>query len=357
MPSLVELLRDEEPELWAMPTLLRGDIREAAQLMSQQEARFLVDTYYSVQHFRIKSGNQRFAMGENHEPNRAIDWLQQRFHQLEQQIQRPLEAYNQAKPLGVWIRAQVGLGPVLTAGLLAYLDHSPPPPTVGRWYRFAGVESSVEWLGTAKAQALVTEARAHGYQTPEEALAYCAGATNRRPELLRAWALQEDEEHEPQLTFAKLTAALARRPWHGKLKTLLWKIAQSFVKCSNRPDCLYGKLYKQRKAYEQARNEQGLYADQAAQALKEKAIGKSTEAYKHYSTGHLPPAHIQARAERWAVKIFLGHVHLCAYVLAYGTMPQKPFALERLGHTTYIWPMHTDLIPGLTEMLTQTYAR
>ncbi len=37
-------------------------------------------------------------------------------------------------------------------------------------------------------------------------------------------------------------------------------------------------------------------------------IGKSTEAYGHYSTGHLPPAPIDARARRWTVKLFLAHI-------------------------------------------------
>jgi hypothetical protein len=122
------------------------------------------------------------------------------------------------------------------------------------------------------------------------------------------------------------------------------------VKCSGHDDCLYGQLYKQRKAYEQSRNEQGLYAEQAARMLVDKRIGEDTEAYKHYVQGRLPPGHIHARSKRWAAKLFLSHWHEAATVARYGRLPVKPFAIERLGHHTWYRPMHMELIPGWAEL-------
>lgn len=37
---------------------LRGDIRKAADTMSEDEARFLVDAYYTLQRNRIRDNNQ-----------------------------------------------------------------------------------------------------------------------------------------------------------------------------------------------------------------------------------------------------------------------------------------------------------
>jgi hypothetical protein len=135
--------------------------------------------------------------------------------------------------------------------------------------------------------------------------------------------------------------------------------------------------------YEQARNAQGLYAEQAARLLGEKRLGLETFALLWYSaslpvsaieayyaapsarresvvramagaagTGvpMLPPGHVQERSKRWAAKIFLTHWHECAWVVRHGRLPVKPFALERLGHQHWIAPMHMELIPGWAEL-------
>lgn len=109
-----------------------------------------------------------------------------------------------------------------------------------------------------------------------------------------------------------------------------WKISQSFVKVSNNPNDIYGKIYQQRKAYETLKNDNFEYKEQALECAKK--VGKTTEAYKYYSIGKLPPAHIQARAERKAVQIFLSHLHKVMYMNEYGKEPPKPFAIDILKH-------------------------
>ena len=58
-----------------------------------------------------------------------------------------------------------------------------------------------------------------------------------------------------------------------------------------------------------ARNDHGDYAERAALILTQKKFDKKTDAYKAYSSGNLPPAHIHAMARRYAVKLFLSHLH------------------------------------------------
>jgi hypothetical protein len=124
-----------------------------------------------------------------------------------------------------------------------------------------------------------------------------------------------------------------KRPYNATLKTLTtFKLGESFVKVQNNDKDVYGKLYFQRKKEERQKNEDGAFKEQAEKELTTKNIDKKTDAYKWYIQGKLPPAHIHARARRYAVKIFLSHYHETAYRMHYGTAPPAPFAIAILGH-------------------------
>lgn len=120
---------------------------------------------------------------------------------------------------------------------------------------------------------------------------------------------------------------------------LCWKIGESFVKTSGRESDVYGKLYLTRKAAEQAKNEAGAFAEQAAAVLVAKRFKGETGAKAAYESGILPPGHIHARAKRWAVKLFLAHWHAVAYRYHYGTDAPKPYVLTPAGgHAHEITP-------------------
>ncbi len=112
-------------------------------------------------------------------------------------------------------------------------------------------------------------------------------------------------------------------------------IGESFVKVSNKDNDVYGKIYKARKEYEQRKNEAGDYADQAVASLAAKKFGVDTEARKHYEAGRLPPARIQLRAERVAVKLFLAHLHHVMYEIEFGEPPPKPYILSECAHLAH----------------------
>ena len=106
------------------------------------------------------------------------------------------------------------------------------------------------------------------------------------------------------------------------------------MKFSGRDDCYYGHIYRERKNFEIARNERGDNKELAEQ-LKEK-VGKNTEAYKHFSNGLLPPGQIDARARRYAVKLFLSHLHGAWYETHFGTKPPLPYPIAHMGHAHFI---------------------
>jgi len=131
------------------------------------------------------------------------------------------------------------------------------------------------------------------------------------------------------------------------LKTLCaFKLGESFVKVQNRESDVYGKVFAERKAGEIEANERGDFKEVAEAKLKKFKIGKGTDAYKHYSEGRLPPAHIHARARRVAVKLFLAHLQQVWWFIRFEEPPPKPFAIEHLGHGHLIDPPNLHLVPG-----------
>lgn len=318
-------------------TRLTTDLRNAAEVLSRHEARFLVDAYYIIQEDRKRSDNQIRALNESGEPHALLAWFADQNRLLEQQLKGALDRYSSQDPVGRWSKTIMGIGPVIAAGLLAHIDIT-KAPTAGHVWAFAGLVPTQRWLGSERAEALVRD-RLNGRQPTEEDVIALGEELNRRWDTIYRDATTDLKTGKAKpLTASNLAKALAKRPWNGQLKTLCWKIGESFVKVSGNSESLYGKLYVERKTQEQERNERYEFADQAKQILSEKRIGKSTDAYAYYSVGKLPPAHIHARAKRYAVKILLAHWHHVAYWYHYGTEPPKPYVIEHLGHAHEIRP-------------------
>lgn len=247
---------------------LSRDLRAAGATLSDKEARFLVDSYYQMQEDRIRDDGQIRSMGD--EPHAVLAYLGAQHSTLETQIKGALDRYSAAQPIGQWARAQKGIGPVISAGLIANIDiHK--AQTVSQIWRFAGLDPTVKW---EKGQ---------------------------------------------------------KRPWNPSLKTLCWKIGESFVKVSGHEDAFYGQLYAKTKARMVEENEAGAYADAAAAALVAKKWKADTDARKHYEAGRLPPAHVHARAKRWVVKMFLSHLHLRWRELE-GLPVREPYPIAHQGH-------------------------
>lgn len=150
--------------------------------------------------------------------------------------------------------------------------------------------------------------------------------------------LKKKEENKKPATKGDLVKYLAKPPFNTSLKVVCYLLGESFCKVSGKEKSLYGRLYKERKAYETAKNMRGEYADQAVNALISKNWDKSTPTYKAYSEGRLSAAHIDQRAKRFAVKVFLVHLFEIMYINEYHQAPPVYFTLEHMGHHDYIEP-------------------
>lgn len=328
--TVLELDEDDVPVIGR----LTSDLRAAARTMGVREARYLVDRYYQSQDDRKRSANQTRATTEAGEPCAAIEWLAKQNMTLESRIRSMLDVYSDAQPLGAWAKSIVGIGPVIAAGLLAHIDLA-KCPTAGHIWSFAGLDPRVTWKGSEDAGKILAEALGDKPKVVDEStIAVACRVFRRNADTLRRYAADEDGK----MTWNSLCKAVARKPWNAQLKVLCWKIGESFVKVQNRHGSYYGRLYAQYRSEEDARNASGDYAAQAAQKLERFNIGKTTDAYGHYSSGKLPPAHIYARSKRRVAKLFLSHYWQVGYEMLHKRPAPRPWAIEHGGHTHYIPP-------------------
>lgn len=335
--------------------LLTKDLKNSSRTLLDHEARFLVDNYYTMQDNRIRASAQVREMNKSEEPNLVLDWLEQQNRSLENQIKCALEKYAKSKPIGEWMLSICGIGPVITAGLLAHIDIK-KCPSACNIFSYAGYNPyqgyyEVNYMNTGDLPKIFP--RTSFYMRKNENNTFSGWFVNVNNEIELKQISAEEIDHvklpEPGTTitdqklidliisiFGRLIPKRwekgSKRPFNATLKTLFWKIGESFIKHSSKPSDCYGKYYHMRKEQEIAYNAMGRFADISKKKLVDNKIGKTTDAYKSYIEGKLPPAHIHARARRYAVKLFISHMHAVWFQYEFGVAPARPFVLTLSGH-------------------------
>lgn len=307
--------KTEHPSLQPVIKLNRDLItaltREIPGGVTTNEARFLVDQYYTIQKARIGNSNRCKGLdrdasneGNDPEPHEALDRFAADFAIHEDNIKKVLGWWVESHPMAWFFENTLGVGPVLAAGLLAHIDIE-RCQTEGQIWAFAGLDPTKTWGKGEK------------------------------------------------------------RPHNAALKTICWKIGDSFVKLSGRADSFYSNVYLDRKSYEWNKNMSGELSGQANASMERKKYGKVTDQYAWYTgkcdpekvrtqleqgksptasacSGEngiqmLSPAHIDNRARRYAVKLFLSHLFEC-WRIELGLPYQRPYVIEHGGHAHYIAP-------------------
>ena len=235
-----------------------------------------------------------------------------------------------------WAVSQVGIGPVLAAGWIANIDvHK--AKTAGAVLKYIGHDPNEQWITKEdKLKEIITETlniqdqRVIDLTTVE----LICQRFNRSVSLTKGFLERKGYKDFNKISMEDMVKSLKICPYNQEMKTLAWKTWQSFNKVRNNQNAVYGHLFAKRQAYEQLKNDNFEYKDQADIGMKR--VSKSTEAYKHYKEGKLPPGHILSRSGRFAVKIWVSHLHAIMWWNEFGTMPIRPFAMNILGHKDYI---------------------
>jgi hypothetical protein len=239
--------------------------------LKSHEIAEMVELYYDVQGLRIAHANK----DRTEPPSELAQWLDFWDHVGETVIQGALKRWlesSESPPEAKWAFDQIGIGPVLASGLSAHIDVAKANSVSSIW-KFAGL--------------------APGF--------------------------------DRKVKGTKL-------PYNARLKTLCWKLGESFVKVSGKEGATYGHLYSEFKAEEIRRNEAGAYKQAAARELTAKKFKvEDSVTKKRLLAGMLSDAHLHARAKRRAVKIFLSHYYVQGRQ-GRGLPVRDPYPIGILGH-------------------------
>jgi hypothetical protein len=322
----------EEPAGFEHVKMLRADLRAAVDLLAARgregydEVRFVVQQYYNVQENRIRAQLRAKRLQTAGKPNQIITWSLDHDKANESQIASFLDYYTKVEGTGMgeWARTVVGIGPILSAGLLSEIDIERTHSS-SALYSFAGLNPMQVWFSREDARKIVSEETAKSGKKVIDILPEIAARCGRKVDYLRTSNRNMKTGEVKPPTSDSIAAAIARRPYNATLKTLCWKIGKSFMMLSGNPKCFYGHLYSQFKADIIAKNERGEYAQYAAHRLTVKNYGKETATYAAYSEGKLPESQITGRARRMATKIFLCHWWEEYYERHFGVAAPLPY--------------------------------
>jgi hypothetical protein len=259
---------------------LTADMRKAARTLTCDEARWLIDTYYDRQEDRKSSANRKRAATTSGEPAALIGWVNDAMIRFEGVLKTALGEFAAQYTVGQWIQSLFGFGPVISAAMLASFDIR-KAPTVGGFWRFAGLDPTLEWKKGQK------------------------------------------------------------RPYNAKLKAICaYRVGETQVKFWNDERCYYGQLMQAKKRELEALNAAGKFSETAQQQVEAATPKvKALDRYKLYWVeGVLAPLQIHARARRWAVKLFLSHLHHVMYRDYHDADPPAPFIFD-----------HPEVDPGRTH--------
>lgn len=318
LPEVESLTKELKQKIITIGTVDRSEIKAC------------VSTFYQMQDIR-KALTEQIRSIETNSSNGAetsiaiLRWTVKNVASIEKSLNDCMELICQTNPVGRWLLATTGIGPVLAAGCLAYFDIE------GREYatqfiNYAGLnDNNRPWISKEKSAAIVNDIVGNSKVVTDDHVALIAAKTQWSYSHIMANAYNEKTGRWSKPDIVK---AICMKPYNGELKSFCWKIGKSFQWNCNNEKSKYGMLFSERRVQEIAKNEALEFADQAE--IKKSMVGKTTEAYKSYVEGKLPKAHINNRAMRWAIKIFISHLFEEMYRVRYDKVPPRYYTLAKM---------------------------
>lgn len=369
---------------------LNKDLKNSVASLTRDEVRTLVDYYYMIQENRKAANNQISQLEKSGEPHALLKYVHKQADVLENQIKNAMSLWTDEHVVSKVIKDEVfGIGPVISAGLVAFFDIR-KAPTAGAFWRYAGLDPSAKWLSRDKVKDWVNS---NNNVDIDDLVIRAASFFGRKEETLRRIATTDKDGKPVSLTKDTLIRSICRRPFNASLKTLCWKIGDCFMKFSKKerrkctscggftavekaeydalesgtpyavdckhcksditseprqPACFYGHIYRKHKQHLIALNQAGQLAKTASETLTRKNI-QDAKTLATYKNGQLSDGHIDGMARRHAVKLFISNLHelWCAVE---GIPCPQPFAMAHLGHVHYICQ------PEITNYINQAKA-
>jgi len=239
-----------------------------------------------------------------------------------------MEIYADQSVAGRWAVANPGVGPLISASLLAYINLNKCGDNPQKLWRYAGLDPTSSWATYAEIDPKIAASKLlYGKNISKKHIKWLCKYFNKKYEIIIAKAKIYGHD---EITWRSLRSALAVKPWNSDLKVVCYYLGKQIKYRNKLPNFLYGELYRKRKDYEYQQNAILAYEDRALEIYRQTPwIDTSPESVCNtYKSGMLPGFHIDLRARKWVTKIFLVHFHQVAYFDKYNVMPKKPYILE-----------------------------
>ncbi len=212
--------------------------------------RGLIESYYDIQKIRIVVENQLRSL-EQGKSEQEYKWFKDvvysRLENIEKDIAKHLKGWVEEEPIyAEWLKDIKGIGPILGAGLIAWLDSESPT--------------------------------------------YGTGFTKRFATISKLWAYSGLSVDEDGRAVRRKKGQQAN--WDARLKTHLWKVGESFVKTKGGYRDLYDTFRAEYDAKWQTPEDCG------SKGCANKGGGKCMKGHRY------------AAAKRKTVKVFLAHLFM-----------------------------------------------
>ncbi len=292
----------------------------------------LVNVYYDIQKVRIIAGNRFKAAvrdGWMSEEEAKVEYkrVEDSLERYEKEIKKDIGAFAFGHPIWeLWLSRVRGVAEIISGGLLANIGDIAKFDTVSKLWAYAGLHVVKSESSTGK-RWFPTEEEAKAWAEPfverarEKSQAQGKTFTKSQAETVRSRTLKGicwGDEVETELMAAKRRRGqVANR--NSTLKTLCWKIGDSFNKISGP----YQRILNKFKEQDRKKHPEPVKTD------KKDRDGK---AIRKYSDGH-----IHERAKRRTVKLFLSHLWL-VWRESEGLPTREPYVKEYMGHSNITDP-------------------
>ncbi len=302
------------------------DIRNAAVDMSVREARFMIEDFYRWVALAQAAKDHRRVLDKEDLINHSVGFMAKQIRNMRDQYRSFLDIWSEQYPAAKWAKDSIrGVGPVIAAGLAAYIDIE-KAKTISSIWRYAGVDPNSRRMTLVEVDTLIQSSmNQFGDDITEEHVRWIAKQAGKDPEKILAFSRSKKRG----LTWPKLSRAIRWPSYNPMVKRIVISAGNCFIKHPS----MYHDLYVARKIYETGINENGGYKTRAKRQFRRFNYQPGTNAYECYSQGYLTESHIIASAKRYAVKIFLAHYYMVAYYIKYEDTPPDVYALDILkGH-------------------------
>ena len=249
--------------------------------MSPQEARYLFDMFTNSQDDRIAAGQRVRELEKAGRPSTYTQFLHDGYASMENSMQALLSAYVESQPIGRWMTSIVAVGPITAASILARVDID-KAIYAGNIWSYAGYNPNMVWEKGMKRPFnpnfkfnLINVGRSFKYRKDPKFKSLYADLINKR------------KRAEVNLNLSGEYRLIAERHARETPETNRDTVRYAYL------SGMYNKEFY-------------LNEDERGAAFR---AGKIPTEPMPGAFPMLPPAHIDQRANRYAIKIFISHVH------------------------------------------------